>query len=72
MYKSKNPNILFTKSAQIMHKLYSNVEMTGKDQMRKIENLPDTLNYLVWYYSCLPKFNLLKTKNLVYIYYFKT
>ena len=47
MYKSKNPNLLFTKSAQIMHKLYSNVEMTGKNQMRKAENLPQTESYLV-------------------------
>ena len=39
--------MLFTKSAQILNKLYSNVEMTGKDQMRKTENLQETTNYLV-------------------------
>ena len=33
--------------------------------MSKVESLRETTKYFGWNYSCLPKFNLLKTKNIV-------
>ena len=66
--KSGNLNVLCANVPKVCTNCI-NVDMTDKDQMPKIANLPKTVYYLLgWHCSYLPKFHLSETKNLVDIF----